>query len=225
MDWARGWEKAQALWRWLLHHRWLAFAIILAGLAVQTFAEIAGELLEGELDYWDQFILNFVALLRTDTLERIAQLLSTIAAWPVVILLVLPFMLYLIATRRWHVAATVFLVLLGTSITIGLLKILFERPRPLHSLIIETGKSFPSGHATGSMVLYGLLGYLTWRYLVHPTWARVLTVLIAALLILGTGVSRLILGVHYPSDVLAGWAAGALILIGSLILLESAPAE
>jgi undecaprenyl-diphosphatase len=140
--------------------------------------------------------------------------------FPWILLLILPFAIYLLSVRRLKIFWAYLLVLTGTLITIHLLKIIIARPRPLHSLIFEPSYSFPSGHAASSVVVYGLLAYIAWRYLVKRLWARILVAFAAFLLIVATGFSRVYLGVHYPSDVIAGWAAGVFILFGAVGILE-----
>jgi membrane-associated phospholipid phosphatase len=90
-----------------------------------------------------------------------------------------------------------------------LLKAVFERARPLHDhgLVSETSWSFPSGHASGSMLVYGLLGYLIVRH-TSRGW-HVPVALTSVALIVFVGSSRFLLQVHYLSDVLAGYASGA----------------
>ncbi len=97
----------------------------------------------------------------------------------------------------------------GSAVLNQLLKGLFERPRPQfeHPLLVETSYSFPSGHAMESFVVYGMLTYFA--VLALRSWEqRVGVVLGAALLVVLIGFSRMYLGVHYLSDVLAGYAAG-----------------
>jgi undecaprenyl-diphosphatase len=92
-----------------------------------------------------------------------------------------------------------------------LLKELFARPRPsfVDPLLLETGYSFPSGHAMMSLVTSGMLAYFA--VLALQSWrARVAVIFGAALLALLIGFSRIYLGVHYFSDVVAGFAAGAI---------------
>jgi membrane-associated phospholipid phosphatase len=86
-----------------------------------------------------------------------------------------------------------------------------ERPDVLEPIIVEHGFSFPSGHATLSMVAYGVLAVLVTRSFVVPLVER-LIVAIAVTLVFLIGLSRVWLGVHYPTDVIAGWIAGALIV-------------
>jgi membrane-associated phospholipid phosphatase len=91
----------------------------------------------------------------------------------------------------------------------GALKEIFERARPehLHGFATATGWSFPSGHSSGSIIVYGLLGYLA---VIHaPKSVHIPAAVIAMLLVVFVGSSRVILQVHYFSDVLAGYAFGA----------------
>jgi undecaprenyl-diphosphatase len=86
------------------------------------------------------------------------------------------------------------------------------RPEILEPVIVERGFSFPSGHATLSMTAYGILAILIGRSRL-PTPAKVLVEAIAAVVVGLVGLSRVWLGVHYPSDVLAGWIAGAVVVV------------
>jgi membrane-associated phospholipid phosphatase len=111
--------------------------------------------------------------------------------------------------RRWLFLGSWLAAVAGSAVLNRLLKGLFERPRPHfdHPLLIETSYSFPSGHAMESFVVYGMLAYFA--VLALRTWeSRVGVVFGAALLVVLIGFSRMYLGVHYLSDVLAGYAAG-----------------
>lgn len=90
-----------------------------------------------------------------------------------------------------------------------LLKAVFARTRPVHEhgIVSEDGWSFPSGHASGSMLIYGLLGYLAVRF--APRQWRLPAAVLAVALIVFVGSSRVLLQVHYLSDVLAGYASAA----------------
>jgi membrane-associated phospholipid phosphatase len=108
---------------------------------------------------------------------------------------------------------------LGALILNQGLKLVFVRPRPLlwKQLIKEVSYSFPSGHALGSLVLYGFLAYLLG--LQFPRWSQLIYGL-AAGLIGAIGLSRLYLGVHYPTDVMAGYAIGFLWLMMCIVMLK-----
>ena len=115
----------------------------------------------------------------------------------------------LLALRRRVLAGAWVVATVSGALLNRLLKTLFERTRPLHDhgLVSETSWSFPSGHASGSMLVYGLLGYLIVRHAPRP-W-HVPVALTSVALIVFVGSSRVLLQVHYLSDVLAGYASGA----------------
>lgn len=99
-------------------------------------------------------------------------------------------------------------VLLGSHYLFRVIKLLFERERPdLHRLIEIGGYSFPSGHATNAICIYGILTFILWRH-IPSRIGRFLLLSFSTFMILMIGISRIYLGVHYPSDVLAGYFAG-----------------
>ncbi|HEV7776850.1 MAG TPA: phosphatase PAP2 family protein [Luteibacter sp.] len=110
--------------------------------------------------------------------------------------------------REWRMLVTWLLALVGTATINSVLKAWFQRERPLHDhgFIVEHSYSFPSGHASGSMVFYGMLAYVLLRS-TPPRWHR-LIVAIAVTLITVVGISRILLQVHYFSDVVAGYTTG-----------------
>jgi undecaprenyl-diphosphatase len=121
------------------------------------------------------------------------------------------------------------LALSGSMVWVALiagsgLKLLFERQRPLTeyaaNLQIHT-YSFPSGHSSGSVVAYGLVAYICWHILPQP-WGWIIAIL-AMILIVSIGMSRIYLGAHFPSDVLAGWILGCIAL--SIIIFIVRPLE
>ncbi|GAB2777030.1 undecaprenyl-diphosphatase [Hymenobacter luteus] len=124
----------------------------------------------------------------------------------------------LVQRHRWY-SLLVPVVALG-SITLNLvLKQLYNRPRPLLPLTSASGLSFPSGHAMISASFYGLLIYLVWTHVRRPA-VRYPLVAALLLLILLIGLTRVYLRVHYATDVLAGFTAGAGWLIVAIPLLK-----
>jgi undecaprenyl-diphosphatase len=103
----------------------------------------------------------------------------------------------------------------AASLGVELVKLLVSRARPdlLDPLIEEHGFSFPSGHSTLSMVAYGVLAVLLTRSRL-PRRAATLVVIGLGVLVVLIGISRVWLGVHYPTDVIAGWTAGWVIVLG-----------
>ncbi|MES2876188.1 MAG: phosphatase PAP2 family protein [Patescibacteria group bacterium] len=108
-----------------------------------------------------------------------------------------------------------------TVVTGAILKMLFERARPLTEYAMNMKLqtfSFPSGHSSGSMIAYGLLAYIAFTKLPAP-WNYVTATALMAIPLF-VGLSRVYLGAHFPSDVIAGWLLGASALILVVFVLR-----
>lgn len=114
--------------------------------------------------------------------------------------------------------------LVGGGVLDMTLKYIIQRPRPVYAstLLHSTSFSFPSGHAMGSLVAFGMPAYLLVAFWTERRRTQLTIVLVAALLTVAIGVSRLNLGVYYFSDVVAGYAAGLLWLSACITGLEMA---
>lgn len=189
----------------LRRHGW-QLVLVFAGLLLPLwgFAELADEVMEGEPFAFDEPILLFAQQLADEGLDRLFLLASNLGhEWGVVpadILLVLG--LFLAGRRRQGLFAGI--ALAGSGLLNIAAKQAFARDRPTlwASIAPEHNFSFPSGHAMGSMTLATVLVLLCW-----PTrwrWPVLAAMLVFVPLV---GFSRVYLGVHYPSDILAGWAA------------------
>lgn len=120
-----------------------------------------------------------------------------------------------IKKHRWY-SIKIPVVALGGVTLMFLLKMFFNRPRPLIPLLKEAaGLSFPSGHAMMSFSFYGLMIYLVWHNVANR-WAKWILIALLLFLILLIGFSRIYLRVHYASDVMAGFCVGIIWLVLSL---------
>lgn len=123
--------------------------------------------------------------------------------------------------NKWQVFL-LFVSLLGAWLLNSLVKWLIQRPRPeLEYLIEASGYSFPSGNAMVSIAFYGMIAYLLWRHRGNHLLATLLPIAIG-LIILLIGLARIYLGVHYPSDIVAGFALGGAWLLTAILLFDSA---
>lgn len=110
---------------------------------------------------------------------------------------------------------------LGSTLTMFVVKNIFDRERPESiGLYLETGYSFPSGHATIAMSLYGFLLYIIYKQN-KSSLQKILSLKIVTFLILAIGISRLYLGVHYFSDVIFGYALGFIWILIALGVSKS----
>ena len=186
------------------------FAIISACGAL--FAGILDAVLEGDdISRFDQPLTAYLAAHRTGGLTALSRTLTTIGGAAVLIpLTALAAAALAWAGRTWRPLWITALTLAGSQLLVATIKLLVARPRPsaIFAVLTAHGYSFPSGHATSSLAAFGILAWLTNTVMSHrPAQAVVRT--IAGLLAAGIGLSRIYLGVHYLSDVLAAWALGA----------------
>ncbi|MFB8000735.1 phosphatase PAP2 family protein [Nocardia sp. NPDC056000] len=147
---------------------------------------------------------------RGDTATSLAKGISMLGGTAAMTLLAAVAYAVLLWGRRWETAVFVAITGLGAAALVYFGKLLIARPRPplADRLVIETNHSYPSGHALGSIVVVGVVALLAARVL-HGVW-RALLLTVAALFVVGVGVSRIYLGVHWPTDVFAGWVFGIL---------------
>jgi undecaprenyl-diphosphatase len=191
-------------------------AVLAASVAGWAFLEIADEVTDGEHGHTDVRILRALREpadpadpLGPRWLEEAARDVTALGGYAVLTLLVASVVGYLLMARHYPAALLVLAATLGGLLISHLLKGFYDRPRPdlvPHLTHVSTA-SFPSGHAMLSAVVYLTLGALLAR-LVEGWWAKLYFVGVAVILALLVGASRVYLGVHYPTDVAAGWCAG-----------------
>jgi undecaprenyl-diphosphatase len=185
-------------------------ATILIG-ASWMFGGIAEDVVTGDpLTVVDREFAVWLHVHATPTLTEAMKFISLLASWPVVMGICL-FMASYFAWKRspYHLVALMLTIPVGMLLN-GMLKYAFHRSRPAWDdpILIIGSFGFPSGHAMAATLLYGFLTAFVVRNVQAWRW-RVLAVLSAGLLVVLIGFSRLYLGVHYLSDVLAGMAAGS----------------
>ncbi len=183
--------------------------IVLSG-AVWLFGGIAEDVVTGDpLTVIDRDFSAWLHLRTSLPMNSVMLFLSSLAAMPTALAFSLILGLALAMERSWYRLLALVLTVPGGLLLNVVLKHAFHRARPAWEdpILILTSFSFPSGHAMVATLLYGLLVALTVRSLNEWRW-RILTVFAAGLLIGLIGFSRIYLGVHYLSDVLAGIAAG-----------------
>lgn len=209
----------QAYWVVLAAMGASACALLLAGAAMAELAESGrpgGHW--GALD--DAIAAGLQAQADTAVLQWFATLTHLGDAWAlagatVVITGVLWMRQHRLLAIGWLVA------LAGNGALTKILKQVFERVRPehLHGIAQADGFSFPSGHSSASMAAYAMLAYLATRLLPRPWHLPV--AMAAGALIFTTGWSRVVLQVHYASDVLAGWLLAGTWVLCTVLVMES----
>lgn len=205
--------------RQLLSH-WRSLLLLLLGVFVplQVFGELAEDIWQHEGGFpWDVSTLLWIHGKSSPQLDVFASLLTKLGVFWGVFPVATLISLVLLIKRKWRLLAYLIPTLLGSIIINRTAKLLLHRVRPhlWESPAPEFDYGFPSGHAMSSMTLVAALIVLTWgtRWL----WS---VLIIGSLFVLAIGWTRLYLGVHYPSDILAGWMASIAWAVGVSLLIR-----
>jgi len=200
----------------------LIWGFFISVLLLGLFAKLSEDLLEQELGTFDTIVGEFIRGFATPSLTSVAIIITYLGSAYIEIglmFIVGAFLLF----RLKHTRETVLLAisLIGAWLLNTILKELFRRARPdMVHLVQAGGYSFPSGHAMVAAAFYGVIGYLLWlnlRNRSNPSWY---IVVLTFALILAIGISRIYLGVHFASDVIAGYAAGGVWAITCIVGLK-----
>ena len=184
--------------------------IILFSLCIILFVYLTKLLLLNEIKLFDDMVFNLVANLRCEPLTIIFKFFSFLCSFYFVTILTIIIMLF---SKDRKVTFYIVLNVLFCFFLNQTLKFFFARSRPTEiNLIVENGYSFPSGHSMLSLAYYGFFVYLILNSNIKRK-NKILAIISLALLIFFIGLSRIYLGVHYASDVLAGFAISAAYLI------------
>lgn len=181
-------------------------------LPLLLFGHLAEEVWDGGGFGWDQTLLLFFHDHASPALDHVMLVFTRLGGWIAVPILTVASAAILLWRGRRGDALFVGLSVGGAMLINVILKHVFERVRPAlwQSIAPESSFSFPSGHAMASMSLAAALVIIVW-----PTRWRWPALALAVVYVLGVGVSRVYLGVHYPSDIVAGWC-GALAWVAGL---------
>lgn len=189
----------------------LTLGLLLSLGALGVFASLAEDVVEHDsLTTLDVQVATWLHTTARPSLITLARVVSWIGSEPVMIGLAILVALGLLWHRAWILLGGWVAAIGGAAVITVLLKTLFQRPRPTWAtpFASESSWSFPSGHALGAVVAYGMLVYIVLALPTRP-WLRRTIPWLLGILVVAIGLSRLYLGVHYLSDVLAGYAAGA----------------
>ncbi len=224
----RGWRWARARWplRVLLRGRGgrkrrvgpyvyllihVAVGLVLAAFAISAFDELAWGVRErDEVRAVDAAVASQITRQVAPAEIGVFGAITSLGSVKAMVTVVAGVTLLLLLRGRRLVAIGWVVTVVGGKLIDVTLKAIVQRPRPQHlfPIIAPTSWSFPSGHAMDAVVLYGTLAYIAVRY-GRTGWGGTFAIVAgaaAAILLIGT--SRIVLGVHYPSDVLAGYLAG-----------------
>ena len=214
--------------QFLTRHGWVPLAALaLATAGMWAFLGIAEEVKEGETKSFDDWLYDRLAV---DLYGHVGEYwhqvgtdLTALGGTTVIPLLTAAVVGFLLLRREWRTALFVAVAVVGGLLLSLWLKLLFDRPRPhIVGRTLVMTKSFPSGHAANSAVAYLTMAILVAR-VVGGRWIKIYLFFLGLLVPLLVGLSRVFLGVHWPTDVLAGWLLGlawGLLVYAAAVLLQ-----
>lgn len=200
----------------------ITIGFIIGALALNGFLELTDRLRQENLGPFDEKVTSFIYDYRSEQMTKFVTFitdLGDVITYAIIIVVVAVWLLVGKKNIRWLIQS--FIILTSTSLLNILIKHYIDRPRPdLEMRLVEASSySYPSGHSMCALAFYGFLIYLAYKKVEHR-WIKVLAFIFLPLLILGIGASRVYLGVHYPSDVIAGFAAGLFWLVFLIMLVN-----
>lgn len=204
-------------------HLTIGFLLSLAGLWL--FAGITEDVVHHDpLTKFDLTLATWIRAHATPLGDRLFTLISLLGSPAAMAVVGAIGALLILVRRKWLLLAAWVAAFAGAGLLSLILKIIIRRPRPAGAEAFLHGEtfSFPSGHALGSLVGYGMLAYVIGSTWIESVGGRLRLVIATAVLVVAIGISRLYLGVHYFSDVVAGYAVGVLWLSACISGLQVA---
>jgi membrane-associated phospholipid phosphatase len=205
----------------------LTVGVVLGWIFLSLFFGVLRALFEHEpLVLADLRVLSLVQIFRSPNLDRVMLFITYLGNWEIVGSGIVLLNVYLFLSRRFSWLAALNVSWLGGEAFVWVSKTLVGRARPdlITALIPAHGPSFPSGHAFVAFSFYGLVAWFVIKT-ASTKWWKVLVAIVAVFVVLAIGLSRIYLGVHWPTDVLASLAAGAAWLTIIIIALTVSPAR
>jgi undecaprenyl-diphosphatase len=188
-------------------------------LCVFIFAWLAEEVLEGQAKQFDAGVRGFIHQFASPTLTRVMQTITLFGSVGVVTVLFAICLGIFLLMKWWRAATWLGIAMAGAMVLDFALKQTFHRTRPVPFFgPTLLSYSFPSGHALGSFCFYGVLAGLLSARMPRVAF-RSLIWIVAGILVFAIGISRIYLGVHYPTDVVAGYLAAA-VWISTLLVAD-----
>lgn len=194
-------------------------SIVIGG--INLFVELTEDLKSEYLATYDTSISEAIASYRTPSLTQYFIYVTDIGdAIGYLIVFSLCTLTFYLVFKSWRYVAQIALVMILALSSNLILKQVINRARPEaeHLVTVET-LSYPSGHAMMAMAFYGILIYLITQFEISKIW-KSLIILLLAILILSIGISRIYLGVHYPSDIAGGFIAGFIWVIFCVMIFN-----
>jgi undecaprenyl-diphosphatase len=203
----------------LLLRFWQSLFILLSVLVLYQIADVV--FLGESIPFIDRYVHGWFLLVRDEELILFFKFVTILGNWQVIVPTASILSIWFLVKKRMHNQVVQLCVALVSAEAITYtLKLFVARPRPLDGLLVEHDFSFPSGHATIAMAFFGTLIYFISTRMPNSRKKQILLFFGASLIVL-IGLSRLYLGVHYLSDVFAGYLVGLIgVILGRSVCLK-----
>ena len=197
----------------------IALVIVVGG--INLFVELTETLKTETLATYDTAITDYVISYRTPSLTSYFKFMTYVGdVYGYLIVLVVFLLISLLVFKRWKYVVQATLILALATISNMVLKKFIDRARPgiEHLVSVET-LSYPSGHAMSAMAFYGFLIFLVTKFNIQKVMKYVLIIALTVI-ILSIGISRIYLGVHFPSDIAGGFIAGFIWVVFCVLVFD-----
>ena len=197
----------------------IALVIVVGG--INLFVELTETLKTETLATYDTAITDYVIYYRTSGLTSYFKFMTYVGdVYGYLIVLVVFLLISLLVFKRWKYVVQATMILALATISNMVLKRFIDRARPgiEHLVSVET-LSYPSGHAMSAMAFYGFLIFLVTKFNIQKVMKYVLIITLITI-ILSIGISRVYLGVHFPSDIAGGFIAGFIWVVFCALLFD-----
>lgn len=197
----------------------VALAVVVAG--INLFIELTEGLQSEALAVYDQSITDYVISYRSPQWTQFFIIVTNIGdLYGYIAAIVLCSLLSYRYFKHWKYVFQVVIVLLLASISNLILKHIIDRARPgIEHLVPVESLSYPSGHAMSAMAFYGFVIYLFYRFKMN-VFLKVGIIILLTMLIFIIGISRIYLGVHFPSDIAGGYIAGLIWVVFCVLIFD-----
>ena len=184
---------------------------LLLFICLMLFIIILINVLNGNIQNFDSNIYNLITSIKSNFMDMFFRNITRFGDEEVLILIALACLIFI---KNRKIGGSIAINLAGVGLINHILKEIIQRPRPPIELrmVEESSFSFPSGHAMASMAFYGLIMYYIYKYVKNKTVKNIICIILSVLIFL-VGVSRIYLGVHYVSDVFAGFLLSMVYLV------------
>lgn len=198
----------------------LTVLLLVAGYILALFIGLVEDVVTSDsIVAMDHFVSQQMSVLSDSAVVNFFIVITSLASTPLTALVVVLTGILCFVIRRYYLFIGLLISVLGSTVFTYLSKLLFHRERPIDILLHESTFSFPSGHATVTVALYGFIAYMAIRF--SRDFGRQVRLLVSAVfLCVLVGLSRIVLNEHYLSDVMGGYLVGALWLTVAISITE-----